>query len=216
MLDLLLWMGLGAALGFRRAWRRTRGSYEHATEMISKDAATLGNTAVSRRRLLAKMQGERVAFCLPHTFARSAGGAAVQPLPSPTALADVLDQNGGRRVEMRSTGVAVLLLVVALPLAAQEPASRARSIADNAGTIIGQARFCGVDKERIRQIGERVLSAIERTATSGGADQRSAIELYSTAVIEGSRRQSENTSGQSCAEVLRAFDNVEEMLSSEK
>ena len=117
---------------------------------------------------------------------------------------------------MRWIGAAVLLLVATLPVAAQEPASRARSIADNAGTIVGQARFCGVGEERIRQIGDRVRSAIERTATSGGADQRSAIELYSSAVIEGNRRQSENTSGQSCSEVLRAFDNIEGMLSGEK
>ena len=117
---------------------------------------------------------------------------------------------------MRSIGVAVLLLIATLPVGAQEPASRARSIADNAGTIAGQARFCGVGKERIRQIGDRVLSAIERTARSGGADQRSAIELYSSAVIEGSRRQSKNTSGQSCSEVLKMFDNIEGMLSGEK
>jgi hypothetical protein len=117
---------------------------------------------------------------------------------------------------MRSIGAAVLLLLATLPLAAQEPASRARSIADNAGTIVGQARFCGVGEQRLKLIGDRVLSAIERTATSGGADQRSAIELYSSAVIEGSRRQSENTSGQSCSEVLKAFDNIEGMLSGEK
>ena len=117
---------------------------------------------------------------------------------------------------MRSIGAAVFLLLATQPLGAQEAASRARSIADNAGTIVGQARFCGVGDQRIKQISDRVLSAIERTATSGGADRRSAIELYSSAVIEGSRRQSENASGQSCAGALRAFDNIEGMLSSEK
>ena len=117
---------------------------------------------------------------------------------------------------MRVSGIAVALAMVALPLAAQQPESRARSIADDAGTMIGQARSCGMADERISQIGERVLSAIRRTAASGGADERSAVELYSTAVIEGSRRQRESTTGQSCPEVLRTFDNIEEMLKTEK
>jgi hypothetical protein len=110
--------------------------------------------------------------------------------------------------EMRVTlGTAVTLLLLGLPAAAEPHASRASTIADSAGTIVGQARSCGVDQRRLQQIGEKVSAAIARTATSG-ADQRSAADLYSTAIIVGERRQAENASGQSCPAVLRSFEGM--------
>ena len=119
-------------------------------------------------------------------------------------------------IYIKSLWCAALVLLASVPVAAQERPSRARTIADSAGTITGQASACGVGTDRVKQIGGIVLSAIERTATGGRGDERSAVELYATAIMEGGRRQRENSTGLSCSEVLRAFAKVEDMLGAGK
>ena len=117
---------------------------------------------------------------------------------------------------MRAIQALVALLLLTVPTAAAEQqTSRAWTIADNAGAVVGGARFCGVNPVRVERIGENVDAAIRRTATTK-ADQRSALDLFPTAVTMGDRQQRENTSGHSCSAVLRSFDSIETMLRSER